>query len=355
MRNKKRLFVLLGSFCLIFVLVAITFMVACPGGKPESPESVELKCFVYTKGGLGERITGPWIDEVFERTEGRLKISPMYEAVTFADMYDSIIAGTADMGYMWVPGINPGRFSTMETFTVVDYSMTCARPAKVAWELYKEFPEVREQFADTKVLAITNVVPYPPGLPIATVSKPIYKLEDLKGLKFMATGEVGAKRAEAFGASAVQLTPPEFYEACQRGIVDGLMDFDLQMLVSYKLGEVIHHVTIKGGRFHPWWFVMNWDSWNSLPSDLQETLEELSGDYYVDRWDDYMNETTPGLISTATEYGIDVIELPKEELERWDVISKPVQDQFVADLEAKGLPGKNILERISQLSEEYNK
>jgi len=44
--------------------------------------------------------------------------------------------------------------------------------------------------------------------------------------------------------------------------------------------------------------------------------------------------------------------LPKEELDRWiEVAGKPVWDKWVADMEAKGLPGKAVLEEALRLCE----
>ena len=48
------------------------------------------------------------------------------------------------------------------------------------------------------------------------------------------------------------------------------------------------------------------------------------------------------------------VELTKEEKARWVAVDKPIQDKFVAELEGKGLPGKELMAEWLRLENEYS-
>ena len=63
-------------------------------------------------------------------------------------------------------------------------------------------PEIQEEFSRFKVLYIGGQETYY----IASVKKPIEKLEDLKGLKIRVVGRYATKVIEKLGATAVSLS-----------------------------------------------------------------------------------------------------------------------------------------------------
>ncbi len=56
----------------------------------------------------------------------------------------------------------------------------------------------------------------------STRKKPVHKLEDLKGMKIRATGNV-ARIVEALGATPVAMPMPDTYDALSRGVVEGVV------------------------------------------------------------------------------------------------------------------------------------
>ena len=97
--------------------------------------------------------------------------------------------------------------------------------------------------------------------------------------------------------------------------------------------------------------VMNQKKWDSLPPDAQKALTELSGDWAVEftgkAWDKFDQEAA----ADEKAKGIEFISLPKQEEERWRKLISPIKDEYAADLEAKKLPGKKILDELKKLAE----
>lgn len=105
------------------------------------------------------------------------------------------------------------------------------------------------------------------------LNKKFEKPEDFKKLRIgSATGSRAA--VVGWGAAHVSLGLPEYYEAIERGVVDGIAGVPETTYVS--LG--CHEVT-KYGVDHPYWqstvaVFMNLDSWNKLPKPLQKLIME---------------------------------------------------------------------------------
>ena len=92
-----------------------------------------------------------------------------------------------------------------------------------------------------------------------------------------------------------------------------------------------------------------------LGEGAKQVFEDIGGEYAADIFDNayYVATRTDGEKYMAEEYGTEFITLPPEELARWDELVKPLQEEFLADLEAKGLPAHEAYEEYHRLAAEY--
>lgn len=95
------------------------------------------------------------------------------------------------------------------------------------------------------------------------------------------------------------------------------------------------------------------DSWNALPPDIQQIFEETAKDIPNTTDTRKLEINKKALKSAVDEYGLQVIELAPEELARWRKVQDTVRDEWVAELEAQGLPGRKLLEHLDGLLAEY--
>ena len=72
--EKKRLFVLLGSICLILVIVVLPFMAACAKPVPAQPTSLTFGWGQSAETPFYKEALVPWAERIEERTEGRVEI-----------------------------------------------------------------------------------------------------------------------------------------------------------------------------------------------------------------------------------------------------------------------------------------
>jgi TRAP-type C4-dicarboxylate transport system substrate-binding protein len=354
MREKwsKKMLTFSGIIGLVLLVVMVSsIFTACPAPTPTAkPTTLVLTTHDLAISLYAEGFFKPWIAEIEKRTEGRVKIEAHYggELAPPADAYDAARTGSVDIAHFitqWVPG----KFPIDDLVTLPSLDKVNYRQSRTIWELYKMFPEYQAEYKDVKVLLLGDS--YFSG--IATVDKPIRKLEDNQGLKMVSTGRWTAMRGEALGWTSVTLAPGDVYSSLEKGVVDG-GPFNMYYIHDYKLTDLFRYqnrVHFGGTSFG---FVMNLNTWNSLPTEIQTILDDMS-EWSVDLHDQWQLEADAELESQWTQEGVmEFIRFSKEELARWVAVDEPVRDALVAELEAQGLPGEELMDEYLRLEEKYS-
>jgi TRAP-type C4-dicarboxylate transport system substrate-binding protein len=365
MRDKK-LLILICGICL--VLVALPFLAACPAEEttpppetttpppetttpPPEPVTLVFSCMEPEQSMYVEEIFKPLFAEIERHTEGMVTVEPHYSSslVPMEELYDAVIKGTVDMG-MGIQAFVPGKFPLDEITFLFPYDSLCWRTSRIQWDLYEAFPEYRAQYADVKLIWMTNEPTY-----ICTAKKQITKMEDLEGMKILVAGEWGAERIAALGAVPTAVPPPGYTEL-ERGIVDGGNHLVLHLLWDFRLGDVLHYIisNVHSGGSNMY-VVMNKETWNNLSPDVQNIIEELTGPNLADKTDvAQILADRENRVLAQQEFGIEYNELSPEEIARWVEANKAVGEAFIDKLEALGLPGRQFYEEYMRLTEKYS-
>jgi TRAP-type C4-dicarboxylate transport system substrate-binding protein len=286
-----------------------------------------------------------WKKEVEKRTGGKVVIStyPGGTLLGAKNMMDGVIAGQADIGNLCM-AYQPGRFIVTNA-TALPIGFPNATVANLTLlDLYNKYKPA--EFSKVKVLTMFCSAP-------ANIyaKKAVRNLDDLKGLQLRASGGV-AQVLKALGATPVGMPQSATPEALQKGVVKGAVS-SLETLMDFKYAELCKYVTMLNGPIYPFAVVMNTDKWNSLPKDVQEVMEGLGTQQAV--WtgaymDNHVNES---IAWSKKNHNIEIIELSKEEMAKWDKLLAPITDKWIEDAEAKGLPGAQIVEDIKAFMKMY--
>src|SRR5512143_2402505 len=125
-------------------------------------------------------------DEIKKRTNGRVEITyyPGGILTTATKVYDGVVNGVSDMGLSHI-GYTRGRFPVTELLDCpVGYASGYVA-TQVKEDFYNKFKP--KEWNEVHVLHF-----FAPGPQIiATKTKPVRKLEDLKGLKIRGAGKIG--------------------------------------------------------------------------------------------------------------------------------------------------------------------
>jgi TRAP-type transport system periplasmic protein len=300
----------------------------------------------------------PWIKSMEDATQGRVKFV-VYDSQTLTkgpDAWEAVKGGIADSASC-IHGFWPGMTPLADVITLPLLPIKDAETAtRVMWKLYETFPSFRKQFKDVKLLTLNASEPYF----LITSKRPVKVLDDFKGLKLRVIGAPAANMMKLLKASPITISMTETYMALQKGIIDG-MAIPWEALRSFKQYELVKYYTLAPLSAMYASEVMNLDTWNRLPADIQKQIDSECGEkgsrfLAKARFGHEIEEVTRKEIKQGTHEMIEYTP-PAEEFARWaEVAGRPLWEQWVADTEAKGYPdAREILNTTLSLLKEYNK
>lgn len=345
----RTLFVFIGILTLIFLFPFLTTATAESQSKP-----IELKLATWDPPQIAvSKAKERWANLIEEKSGNRVKIT-FYWAQALAaypDTYRATQSGIADMG-TWVFGITSGLHSLNEfnSLPLLGYD-SMASGTKVYHELRKKFPQLDAEFKGVKLLWSC----FMPAYSFHSAGKEIRAPEDVRGMKIMA-GAAWTDFAKSLGFVTIGKGPPDWYMSIQKGLVEAQF-IHWPAAYAFKLIELFSSHTLAGGAgfgMQMQCMFMNIDAWNKLPDDIQKIIMDLQP------WiqDEVIKVDTAEQergIAQAKEMGHKMIYLTPEEIQLWTAATAPARDKWVAEMEAKGLPGKAIFEEAKRLIIKYNK
>jgi TRAP-type C4-dicarboxylate transport system substrate-binding protein len=182
---------------------------------------------------------------------------------------------------------------------------------------------------------------------------PVRNLADIKGLDLRASGGA-AQILGAWGANPVGMPMPATVEALQKGVVKGLYS-SLEVMKDFKFAETCKYVTLTNTVIYPFAVVMNKDSWNKLPKDVQKVMDDLSVEQ-AEWTGNYMdNHVQEAIKWSKLTHNVEFITLSKKEKARWDDKLRFLTDKWVENSRAKGFPADAIVKDLKKMIKKHSR
>ncbi len=229
-----------------------------------------------------------WASAVEEASNGAIQIDIFHGGVLGGptETINLITNNTASMG-AGAQCAYPGQFPLTEVVSLPMIGMTSAQQAsRVMYDLYESSEDLQAEYSAFKVLLVyANCTS-----PISFSRKEIGSKADMAGLNIRANAGPPTGFIEALGASPVNVAMGELYQALENNTVDGVLT-DWHGMYSFKLYEAVNYILDVPVYTNTFFFLMNWDAYNSLPDDLKAVIDDYSGwealDIIGTTWDDY--------------------------------------------------------------------
>jgi len=326
------------------------------GTNPPPDKIFNLK-FSYHAGpttSIAKAWLEPWSAAVQEATNGRVQITTYAgeSLVKAKDQYDSLVAGLSDVALV-EPNQHPGRFPQAEfdslPFVFGGGDSTVA--ARVWWDIMEKYSK-NTDFKDVVVLGVCFVAPMN-----YCGNKPVAELADFKDVMIRSDGSVENAAVSALGGTPVEVTTSELFNAAERGMYDGAF-LSWSAMKVFKLNEVTKYRTECNLYFRGWPILMNKSAWDSLGPEIQAQIMSVSG---KDASAKYCGDNEGlALADKATIVAEDkrvgnpeVTYLTDAEKAAWKTALLPVWQTWVAQVNAAGGKGDEILAEIQELSAQY--
>ncbi|MFK8047281.1 MAG: TRAP transporter substrate-binding protein [Halioglobus sp.] len=248
---------------------------------------------------------------VDEMSEGRLtaRVYGAGEIVPPFEVFDAVSQGVADAGhgaaYYW-----KGKVPSSVFFTAVPFGLTAQEIN--GWLHHGGGLELwREAYAPSNLIPMAGGNT---GVQMAGwFNKEINSVEDLRGLKMRIPGLAGEVFA-AVGGTPVRIPGGELYTSLQTGVIDAAEWVGPYNDLALGLHEVAEYY------YYPGWhepgamleFIVNKDSFNALPADLQAIVTVASRAANQEMLDEYTARNNAALRRLVDEHGVKLRRLPDD-------------------------------------------
>ena len=352
MRSKKT-----KLFSWLFVVLFLgTVLVGGCGQTASSPSNgsaeapaIELNFATWQPPAYpnNTQVYQPFIDEVAEQTDGRVQmyLHPGGVLAKGDETYDAVVTGMLDMGFS-LQSYTPGRFP-LTTILEFPFMFTSSLQAcETAAELYQTNTAFQDEYGDVKVIWIGTT-----DTSVLISSKPVDTVEDFKGLRIRTPGPVQNDMVTALGATPVSMPYTEVYDAIQRGIVDATFGPQTSIF-PFNFHEVAEHIVYVDFYSTPLFVVMNQSAWDKISPADQAIITEIM-DKLPQQMGGLYNMRVEGVQKDLVEHNLNVITFSDEELQKAKDILDPLEDKWLSDMEANGVPAREVYEQIKALAEKY--
>lgn len=313
--------------------------------------TLRLHQFLPAQANVPKNILIPWAEKIMAESGGRIEIQQfpsMQLGGKPPELIDQAIDGVADI--IWtVSGYTPGRFPYTEVFEL-PFMMTNARATSAAyWEMAEKYM-LDDDFKDFKVLGLWV---HGPG--VIHSKDPIVSPADLNGVKLRAPTRVTNQMFSAMGATAVGMPVPAVPEALSKGVIDATV-IPWEVTGALKVPELVtNHLEFGDASLYTATFIfaMNKEAYEALPDDLKAVIDANSGAEFSAFAGGQMQADDAAAREAALDMGNTITTLTPEQVEEWRVASAPTIDAWIAEMDAKGLDGKALVEEARALIAKY--
>jgi TRAP-type C4-dicarboxylate transport system substrate-binding protein len=322
-------FAFTGFIFILFTLTLINF-------QPAQAQTINLKfAHIFPQPNPLSKICEAFLEELEVKSGGRIK-SRYFAGGSLLKpdgISKGIETGIADIGFAHVE-YTPGRFPVTEVCDLPLGYPDGWVANHVADDFYNKFKP--KEWDNIKVLWMHTSTPN-----VMITTKPVRKLEDLKGMTIRAPGRVG-DTVSALGASPAPMPIMEVYDGLAKGVIQGV-NIPYETLKAFRFAEVAKYTTVtwEVGNLYTFYVIMNKRSYEKLTGDLKEIFDKLCG-IYKERMAMVWNSVDFDGLEFGLEKGVEIIHLSDQELARWKKATESVIQGYIKDMKSKGFSEAEI-------------
>ena len=311
--------------------------------------TLRLSTYLPSQHPMVTKFFKPWADEVEAITSGRVSIA--FSASSLAPpprQFDMVTDGLANVSFT-THSYTPSRFPLTGIAELPFLGNKSEATSVAYWRVYEKLLKGANEHKGLKLLGLST---HGPGA-LWTNKGPINSLADLKGMKLVVPGGLGAKIADALGVVPVQAPAPKWYEYLSRGVADGAL-FSVDAPVKFKLEKFLPYYTrVPGGLFNnSFAFFMGQDAWDSISAEDQALIEPLTGEILSRRMGVLWDAGDAHAISRFPETGAQIKEVEGAFLDEIKKVVAPVEAGWIEAAGKSGVDGAAALALFRSIAAE---
>lgn len=290
----------------------------------------------------------PFAQAVNEATNGTVTIEfqPGGALAPPPATFENTVAGGQEMGWA-LQGYHAGLFPVTEIVEQPFQFTSAVQATSTLWDLYEKYPEMQAEYDDVQLIGLWT---HDVG-DIWTKDVQVKTTADMQGLTMrFPSGPMNSLMA-AMGASPVGMPAPEIFDSLSTGVIDGL-SIAVSGLESFQLYPELNYGTKCDCYVAAQYLVVNLDTWNSLTPDTQQVMLDL-GREYSDVAAQVYDKAYETVFQKAVDEGIEIYELPEDELANWHTFGQQVSDEWIAARAAEDVPAQQMYDDMQDIKTGY--
>ncbi len=258
------------------------------------------------------------------------------------EVLDNLSVGAFQLGYV-VSSYHPGKNPLVSVLDLPFLPIRSMDQRVAVAEALFANEHVKKEFAKWSTFPVMAVVQ--PNYEIMGKGKPPTSLDAFDGMRLKATSGIG-KALGHFGARRVSMTGSEQYNGLQTGVIDAVAATP-SAHGGWKLYELSEWYTVgmDAGTAHVT-LVANRDAYQALSADNKELLAKAKKHAYA-MTIEAQSQAGSKYAPTFKKHNLKKIVIPAAQIEKLrKEAAKPVWENYIAGLEDKGLPGREIFDFV---------
>lgn len=331
--------------------LAATLIMAHPAYA--DPVTLKVAHFLPAASAAHTHMIVPWCEKIEAESAGDLKCE-IYPAMqlggTPAHLFGQARDGVADI--VWtLPGYTPGRFPVTEVFELPFIASSHEASSRAFWDFAQQYAQ--DEFKGVKPLAAwINGPNY-----LHFKSKEPKQMSDLKGLKVRAASRISNQVLSQLGANPMGMPLPQAVESFSKGVIDGAL-LPWEVIPGVKFDELAgYHLEVPGPRTmstSTMIYVMNDKTYNRLTPEQKKVIDNNSG-AETSAWiaNQFKAADERGR-AAAAKHGNVIYQLDEAEARRWEEKTRPVVQDWINSVSAKGHDGQALYDAATALVKKYS-
>ncbi|HJX12172.1 MAG TPA: TRAP transporter substrate-binding protein DctP [Dehalococcoidales bacterium] len=314
-----------------------------PAAPAPAPAPAPAKVYKLRYSDWGPSVTGrakiaqQMARVLEERTGGRVKTDLFFAAslLSSTDTYRGVEAGLADMAVYVLGSFGSKQHQLNRVIDLPGIGMPSMKAGtEIYYKLMAKYPEMDKEYGDAFTLTIHKL----PAEHMHTTDKfhLVKSPADMAGVKTYANPMM-VDRLASVHAAIVDVGVPQWYSALERNLQQGML-IHWNALYDFGLMELFKYHTVigdSGVEMQSIGVVMNRNTFNSMPADIQGIVLDFAKDWREADLQDKLN-VQQAAINQAKQMGHEIYNATPAEVQQWYDLFKPMQEQWIADTEAAG-------------------
>lgn len=315
--------------------------------------TLRMHTFIPPVANPGKTFLAPWAKKIEADSNGRLKVQPFWAMQLGGkapQLLDQARDGVVDI--VWtLPGFSPGRMPEVEPFELPFVHRDALSTAQALQDYQDKY--LGKALGDYHPLLLHSHQGF-----LFQTKDPVQKMEDLKGMKIRAASRAGVWLLESLGATGIGLPLPQIPAALSKGVINGVT-LPFEIAPAVKTPELVNHFTSLSGPqprlgTNVFTFLMNKDSYDKLPPDLQKVLDDNSGRAIAKAaGQNWVDVETPGRKAVEAKAKNKFYVLPEAEVAKMRAAAEPVFTRWYNEVAKSGLDGPAMVKDAREMIAKY--